>query len=47
MSRLVKPRLSRFIFDDAISLPDQKNFNSAERVIFNKIYLPDASGIRS
>ena len=39
-SRLIRPRLSGFIFDDAITLPVRMSYNSAERVIFNQIHFP-------
>jgi len=39
-SQLNKFRLSRFIFDDAATLPDRKGYNPAERVVFNQIHFP-------
>jgi len=39
LSRLIKPRLSGFIVDDVITLPDRMGHNPAERVRFNQIHI--------
>ena len=33
------------LIDDATILPDRKEYNPAERVVFNQIYLSETSGI--
>jgi len=47
MSRLDKLRHSRFICDDAATVPDRMELAPAERVVFDQIHLPDSSGIMS